>query len=107
MAIPTESTLRALSLLSADPKNLVYIISGRDGEFLERHLGHLTDVGFSAEHGGFLRERGQKTWNNLTEFIDMSWMSEVYDVFKYYTEVRIPYVVSRNQLLNATVIVAL
>jgi len=87
MAVPTENTLLALSKLSADPKNMVYIISGRDGEFLEQHLGNLKDVGFSAEHGGFLRERGQKEWSNLTESIDMSWMSEVYEVFKYYTEV--------------------
>jgi len=87
MAIPSENTLKALATLSADPNNLVYIISGRDGDFLEQHLGHLTDVGFSAEHGGFIRERGQTTWNNLTKTIDMSWMNEVLDVFKYYTEV--------------------
>jgi trehalose 6-phosphate synthase/phosphatase len=87
MAIPSAATLEALTKLSADPKNLVYIISGRDGNFLERHLGHLSNVGFSAEHGGFIRERGQKTWKNLTESIDMSWMSEVDEVFKYYTEV--------------------
>jgi trehalose 6-phosphate synthase/phosphatase len=89
MAIPTKNTLEALAKLSADPKNLVYIISGRDGEFLEQHLGHLNKVGFSAEHGGFIRERGQKEWNNLTETMDMSWMNEVYEVFKYYTEVRL------------------
>jgi trehalose 6-phosphate synthase/phosphatase len=88
MAIPSESTLEALTKLSADPKNLVYIISGRDGDFLEQHLGYLTNVGFSAEHGGFIRERGETTWKNLTRSIDMSWMNEVLDVFKYYTEVR-------------------
>jgi trehalose 6-phosphate synthase/phosphatase len=86
MAVPTESTLQALLKLSADPKNLVYIISGRDGQFLEQHLGHLRDVGFSAEHGGFIREPGQQSWTNFTESLDMSWMSEVYEVFKYYTE---------------------
>jgi trehalose 6-phosphate synthase/phosphatase len=88
MAIPSASALEALAKLSADPKNLVYIISGRDGDFLEQHLGPLTDVGFSAEHGGFIRERGETTWKNFTHSIDMSWMNEVLDVFKYYTEVR-------------------
>src|SRR5688572_5690372 len=38
MAIPSQATLEALETLSRDPKNLVYIISGRDGEFLEQHL---------------------------------------------------------------------
>jgi len=67
----------------------VYIISGRDGEFLEQHLGHLQNVGFSAEHGGFVRERGNKQWTNFTKNLDMSWMAEVEEIFRYYTEVRI------------------
>ncbi|KAF8805723.1 trehalose-6-phosphate phosphatase [Phlegmacium glaucopus] len=85
-AVPSEATLEALEKLSADPQNLVYIISGRDGGFLEQHLGHLKNVGFSAEHGGFFRERGSKEWTNFTQTLDMSWMSEVEEIFKYYTE---------------------
>ncbi|KAH6908364.1 trehalose-6-phosphate phosphatase [Coprinopsis sp. MPI-PUGE-AT-0042] len=68
------------------PINIVYIISGRDGEFLEEHLGHLKNVGFSAEHGGFVRERGSSVWTNFTESLDMSWMGEVEEIFRYYTE---------------------
>ncbi|KAF9530206.1 trehalose-6-phosphate phosphatase [Crepidotus variabilis] len=86
MAVPSEAALEALEKLSMDPKNLVYIISGRDGEFLEQHLGHLKNVGFSAEHGGFVRERGSKEWVNFTNHLDMSWMSEVEEIFRYYTE---------------------
>ena len=86
MAIPTEDTLRALTSLAADPHNLVYIISGRDGAFLETHLGHIQGLGMSAEHGGFVREPGERTWTNFTENLDMDWMSEVLEVFKYYTE---------------------
>lgn len=88
MAVPSEATLEALDKLGMDPKNLVYIISGRDGEFLEQHLGHLKNVGFSAEHGGFVRERGSTEWVNFTTKLDMSWMSEVEEIFRYYTEVR-------------------
>ena len=94
MATPSEQTLEALTKLCADPKNLVYIISGRDGEFLEQHLGHLDKLGFSAEHGGFVREIGSKEWKNFTEKLDMSWLSEVHEIFKYYTEVRFPEVLS-------------
>ncbi|KAJ6470460.1 trehalose-6-phosphate phosphatase [Mycena sanguinolenta] len=86
MAVPSAATLSALERLSADPRNVVYIICGRDGEFLEQHLGHLNHVGFSAEHGGFMREPGQETWVNLTEKLDMSWMGEVEEIFRYYTE---------------------
>ncbi|KAG8796999.1 threalose-6-phosphate phosphatase, partial [Serendipita sp. 398] len=87
MAVPSEATLQALEKLSEDPRNLVYIISGRDSGFLEHHLGHLKNIGFSAEHGCFLREPGSTTWKNLTETLDMSWMPEVEELFEYYTEV--------------------
>ncbi|KAJ7766289.1 trehalose-6-phosphate phosphatase [Mycena olivaceomarginata] len=86
MAVPSAATLEALERLAADPRNVVYIISGRDGEFLEQHLGHLKNVGFSAEHGGFMREPGEDKWTNLTEKLDMEWMGEVEEVFRYYTE---------------------
>jgi trehalose 6-phosphate synthase/phosphatase len=116
MAIPSKAALLALSLLSADPKNLVYIISGRDAAFLDLHLGHLGRLGFSAEHGGFWKERkpdapadidpssfsnttnpsssvdpslhgtAANGWINFTESLDMSWMKEVEDLFRYYTE---------------------
>ncbi|KAF5310665.1 hypothetical protein D9619_007726 [Psilocybe cf. subviscida] len=86
MATPSEATLEALEKLSADPHNIVWIISGRDGEFLEQHLGHLKNIGFSAEHGGFVRERGSKEWTNFTTNLDMSWMAEVEEIFRYYTE---------------------
>lgn len=86
MAVPTDDTLTALAALSADPHNLVYIISGRDGAFLEQHLGHIEGLGMSAEHGGFIRAPGSRQWTNFTESLDMSWMSEVLEVFKYYTE---------------------
>ncbi|KAI0041612.1 glycosyltransferase family 20 protein [Auriscalpium vulgare] len=86
MAVPSADTLAALTQLSADPKNLVYIISGRDGAFLEEHLGHIGGLGMSAEHGGFMRPPGVKEWTNFTESLDMEWMGEVLEVFKYYTE---------------------
>ena len=87
LAVPSEATLEALSRLAADPKNKVYIISGRDGEFLEQHLGSIKGLGMSAEHGGFMKEPGQDTWTNFTERLDMGWLQEVEEIFKYYTEV--------------------
>ncbi|KAJ7927609.1 trehalose-phosphatase-domain-containing protein [Mycena leptocephala] len=86
LAVPTPAILLALERLSSDPRNVVYIISGRDGPFLDQHFGHLTQVGFSAEHGAFMREPGGKKWVDLTERLDMGWMGEVEEVFRYYTE---------------------
>ncbi|KAJ7765241.1 trehalose phosphatase [Mycena metata] len=63
MAVPTPATLQALETLSADPRNVVYIISGRDGAFLEQHLGHFSNP-----------------WVNFTEKLDMSWMDECFGI---------------------------
>jgi hypothetical protein len=87
MALPSAATIEALERLCADPKNLVYIISGRDGDFLEQNLGHIKGLGMSAEHGGFMRPPGETKWTNFTEILDMSWLHEVEEIFKYYTEV--------------------
>ncbi|KAF5389624.1 hypothetical protein D9757_004178 [Collybiopsis confluens] len=97
-AVPNEQTVRALDKLCRDERNLVYIISGRDADFLDEHLGAVgtanggRGLGFSAEHGGFIREprkpgsSSPSPWRNFTSKLDMSWMSEVLEVFKYYTE---------------------
>lgn len=91
MAVPSPEALVALEKLSNDPKNVVYIISGRDSAFLDQHLGHLVKLGFSAEHGCFMKgpagsEGEPDSWMSLTESLDMSWMSEVKEIFEYYTE---------------------
>lgn len=83
-AVPPEGLIEALGRLCADEKNIVYIISGRDGTFLQKHLGSIPGLGMSAEHGCFLREPGAKEWLDLTENIDMSWMDDVEEIFKYY-----------------------
>ena len=50
-AIPTDRTRKAIAAISADPKNIVYLISGRDGDFLMEHWGDVEGLGLSAEHG--------------------------------------------------------
>ncbi|CAO1620800.1 unnamed protein product [Jaminaea pallidilutea] len=85
-ALPSSRLLESLDRLSSDPKNIIYIISGRDGRFLSKHLGHLTNMGFSAEHGGYIKEAGSDEWQNMTKDFDMGWMSDVRKVFEYYTE---------------------
>ncbi|KAM0789442.1 hypothetical protein ACM66B_000265 [Microbotryomycetes sp. NB124-2] len=83
-AVPSESLLKSLPILAADPRNVVYIISGRDGAFLEEHLGHIDNLGMSAEHGCFLRAPGAKNWSSLTDDLDMDWKRDVLQIFRYY-----------------------
>lgn len=85
-AIPSDRVLRTLKTLASDPDNSVWIISGRDQQFLEDWMSHISELGLSAEHGSFMRHPRSEVWENLTEKTDMSWQEEVLNVFQHYTE---------------------
>lgn len=55
LAEPSAAVLACLEELSADPRNSVYIISGRTKYWLEKWYGHLARVGLAAEHGFWFR----------------------------------------------------
>lgn len=84
-AIPPPEMLLALEELVADKRNIVFIISGRDQEFLDKWLGHIKGLGLSAEHGSFIKYPRSK-WINLAAEIDLAWKQEVGEIFDYYTE---------------------
>jgi trehalose 6-phosphate synthase/phosphatase len=85
-AIPSDRVIRTLKTLAADENNAVWIISGRDQTFLDDYMGHIPELGLSAEHGSFMRPPRSRVWENLTEKTDMSWQSEVIEVFQHYTD---------------------
>jgi len=85
-AVPSERLLRTIKKLASDHRNAIWIISGRDQDFLSEHLGHIPEIGFSAEHGSFMRHPRSTAWENLAETTDMSWQKEVMECFQKYTE---------------------
>ncbi|KAI9746004.1 MAG: threalose-6-phosphate phosphatase [Claussenomyces sp. TS43310] len=85
-ALPSERLFRAIKALAADHRNAIWIISGRDQDFLQKHLGHIPELGFSAEHGSFMRHPGSLDWENLAETFDMGWQKDVMEIFQKYTE---------------------
>ena len=85
-AIPSDRIVRTIKTLAQDPRNNVWVISGRDQAFLDEWLGHISELGLSAEHGSFVRPPGSEEWENLTEKLDMGWQKEVLSIFNHYTE---------------------
>lgn len=85
-AIPSDRVLRTIKSLAADPRNAVWIISGRDQGFLDEWMGHISELGLSAEHGCFIRQPNSDDWENLTEQADMRWQDEVLEIFTHFTE---------------------
>ncbi|RKP01567.1 hypothetical protein CXG81DRAFT_11812 [Caulochytrium protostelioides] len=86
-AVPSQQMIDAMRVLTADPRNMVFVISGRDQQFLEHWLGSIPRLGLSAEHGCFIKYPDENArWINLGENLDFSWKQEVQEIFDYYTE---------------------
>jgi trehalose 6-phosphate synthase/phosphatase len=86
-AIPSARLFNILEALTKDPKNEIWIISGRDQAFLEKWIGsNYPQIGLSAEHGCFMKKAGVDKWINLAESFDMSWQEKVEEIFTSYTE---------------------
>lgn len=81
-ARPGENVLETLSLLAADERNSVCIISGRDATVLESWLGHLP-VHIVAEHGAQVRYRGEG-WEKVALPAE-EWKHRVIQVMDEYT----------------------
>ncbi|KAF9356901.1 hypothetical protein BGX26_004576 [Mortierella sp. AD094] len=82
-----EDMVRIVTELAQDPKNTVYIMSGRTRCSLEDTFGSIPNLGLCAEGGCFLRHAGRPTWENqVQEGSDMQWRKKVMEMFKYYKE---------------------
>ncbi|KAL7326833.1 hypothetical protein PS15p_209109 [Mucor circinelloides] len=86
-AKPGHDMLKALQILCNDPKNIVWVVSGRDQVVLDEWLGsNISNIGLSAEHGCYLKEVGSNEWKSIVDDMDMSWRADVEEIFDYYTE---------------------
>ena len=87
-AVPSERLKSIFKDLTAQPNTSVWIISGRDKDFLDQHMSAYK-INLSAEHGCFVKyaQTGpQAQWEDLVAKLDMSWMKVVMDVLQSYTE---------------------
>lgn len=90
--IPLGSPARVVETLNdlmSDPRNIVYVMSGRKPEELENHFRTLPKVGLIAENGCFVREYGINNYE-WTPFVDLeevaNWKSQVRQILEYYQE---------------------
>ncbi|WP_207493641.1 bifunctional alpha,alpha-trehalose-phosphate synthase (UDP-forming)/trehalose-phosphatase [Aridibaculum aurantiacum] len=80
-AAPSNPVLAFLKELSADERNNVVIISGRDANTLERWLGHLP-LSFVAEHGVFIKHK-EGNWKAQTT-LSTEWKEEIRPMLQSY-----------------------
>ena len=86
-AVPTAADIEILEKLSSNPKNDVWIISGRDSTFLQKHLGSLSSVALSSEHGAYVRLANHTDWQsmNVPQWEDVTWQETIMGIFEDYT----------------------
>lgn len=87
-AVPSARIKRIMKRLCDDERTEVWIISGRDMNFLDEYWAEYK-INLSAEHGCYVKRENQSRedpWENLVSKLDMSWMQVVINVLQSYTE---------------------
>ncbi|XP_021725865.1 probable alpha,alpha-trehalose-phosphate synthase [UDP-forming] 7 [Chenopodium quinoa] len=83
---PSQEVISIINLLSADPRNTVFIVSGRGKDSLGKWFSPCKKVGIAAEHGYFMRWSAEDEWEMCGQNCDFGWVQIAEPVMKLYTE---------------------
>ncbi|XP_058095493.1 probable alpha,alpha-trehalose-phosphate synthase [UDP-forming] 7 [Magnolia sinica] len=83
---PDPEVLSILNTLCSDPKNVVFIVSGRGRESLGKWFSPCEKLGIAAEHGYFMRWAGDQEWEICGLSTEFGWMQIAEPVMNLYTE---------------------
>lgn len=85
LASPPPVVTTLLDSLCRDPKNRLFIISGRERRFMDTWLGKLR-AGLAAEYGFYYRLPEAEQWQCIGQDLDLSWKDVVRPIMQYFTE---------------------
>nr|AXH37644.1 trehalose-6-phosphate synthase [Moringa oleifera] len=83
---PSNEVVSVLNCLCSDPKNIVFIVSGRGKDPLGKWFSPCEKLGISAEHGYFTRWTRDSPWETCSLTTDFDWKKIAEPVMKLYTE---------------------
>lgn len=83
---PSPELISILNALCNDPKNTVFIVSGRGRHSLGEWLSPCEKLGIAAEHGYFLRWNKNLDWEISPIIVDDDWKKIAEPVMQLYTE---------------------
>jgi trehalose 6-phosphate synthase/phosphatase len=83
LAVPDPKLIRLLERLAKDPKNHVYIISGRKKETLKTWFGGI-GIGLIAEHGVWMSDKGSD-WR-LMKPLEVGWKQNILAILETYVD---------------------
>ncbi|KAI4326695.1 hypothetical protein MLD38_031982 [Melastoma candidum] len=83
---PSSEVISLIDTLCRDPRNTVFIVSGRGRQSLSDWFSQCKNLGIAAEHGYFLRWNSEAEWETSRVDKDFSWKKTTDPVMKLYTE---------------------
>ncbi|OAY62883.1 putative alpha,alpha-trehalose-phosphate synthase (UDP-forming) 9 [Ananas comosus] len=83
---PSAEVIAVLNALCADPKNVVFVVSGRAKDELSKWFQPCERLGISAEHGYFTRWSRDSPWESCNLTADFDWKKIAEPVMRLYTE---------------------
>ncbi|KAL5178846.1 putative alpha,alpha-trehalose-phosphate synthase [UDP-forming] 9 [Glycine soja] len=83
---PSPEVISVLNDMCNDPKNTVFIVSGRGRDSLSKWFTSCKMIGLAAEHGYFLRWSKDSEWETSPLSPDLDWKKIVEPVMQLYTE---------------------
>ncbi|KAL3834940.1 hypothetical protein ACJIZ3_009676 [Penstemon smallii] len=83
---PNSEGIEILKKLCRDPKNVVFVVSGKNKEILTRWFTSCENLGIGAEHGYFVRPNLGEEWETCVDIQDFYWKQIAEPVMQLYTE---------------------
>ncbi|XP_057967645.1 probable alpha,alpha-trehalose-phosphate synthase [UDP-forming] 11 [Malania oleifera] len=83
---PSNEVITVLNALCSDPKNVVFVVSGRGKDSLSRWFSTCEKLGISGEHGYFNRWTKDSPWESCPLVMDFDWKKIAEPVMELYTE---------------------
>ncbi|KAL2208369.1 family 20 glycosyltransferase [Sarocladium strictum] len=85
--VSPQRTLDVLNDLLLDERNVVYVMSGRRPEELDRVFRRVPNLGLIAENGCYLKDCGSEGWTEMADSKHLaSWKKSVKAIIMYYLE---------------------
>uniref|UniRef100_A0A0E0M1G4 Trehalose 6-phosphate phosphatase n=1 Tax=Oryza punctata TaxID=4537 RepID=A0A0E0M1G4_ORYPU len=86
---PSDAVIVILNELCSDTKNVVFIVSGRSKDELERWFAPCANLGIAAEHGYFIRWSRDAPWETMASkqlTAATEWKAAAENVMRHYAE---------------------
>lgn len=83
---PNTEAIGILNNLCNDPRNVVFLVSGKDRKTLTEWFSSCEKLGIAAEHGYFVRSNQNVDWETCVSIPDFDWKQIAEPVMQLYTE---------------------